>query len=125
MDKKTKFDILRIMVAASGLTREEKNECIDFVTAYEKAEENGMLIHLPCRVGDKVWTITSPANYSLGAYAEVVLEHPQEKKIQSITITKNGLLFHVKGRNFGSHDFGKTVFLTREAAEQALKQMGE
>ena len=76
-------------------------------------------------MGDKVWAITTPANYSLGAYSEVPLKHPQQKKIQSITIARYGVLYHVKDRTYSDKDFGKTVFLTREEAEQALKQMGE
>jgi len=90
---------------------------------YEDADEQGLLLKLPCKVGDKVWAVTSTANYSLGEYREVPLKHPQEKKIQSITITKNGLLYHVKDRTYIEKDFGETVFLTKEKAEQALKNM--
>lgn len=87
---------------------------------YEDAEEQGLLKNFIVDVGTKVWTITNPANYSLGRYAETVLKQPQEKKVQSITISKNGILYHVKDRTYGTFDFGKTVFLTREEAEQAL-----
>jgi len=90
---------------------------------YEDADEQGLLLKLPCKVGDKVWAVTSTANYSLGEYREVPLKHPHEKKIQSITITKNGLLYHVKDRTYIEKDFGETVFLTKEKAEQALKNM--
>ena len=90
---------------------------------YENAEEQGLLLQLPCKVGDKVWAITSTANYSLGKYKEVQLKHPQEKKIQSITVAKNGLLYHVKDRTYAEQDFGKTVFLLKEKAEQALANM--
>lgn len=101
------------------------NKALKRLDTYEDAEEQGLLLRLPCKVVDKVWAITSTANYSLGEYREVPLKHPQEKKIQSITITKNGLLYHVKYRTYSEQDFGKTVFLTKEEAEQALKQMGE
>ena len=90
---------------------------------YEDLEEQGKLLKLPCAVGDKIWSITSTANYSLGYYSEVPLKHPEEKKIQSITLSKNGCLYHVKGRTYSEFDFGKTVFLTKSAAEQALKEM--
>ena len=90
---------------------------------YEDAEEQGLLVKLPCKVGDKIWAITSTANYSLGKYTEVVLENPQEKKIQSITFSKNGIGYHVKDRTYGIGDFGKTVFLTKEEAEQKLEKI--
>lgn len=90
---------------------------------YEDLEERGRLLKLPVAVGDKIWSITSTANYSLGYYSEVPLKHPEEKKIQSITLSKNGCLYHVKGRTYSEFDFGKTVFLTKSAAEQALKKM--
>ncbi len=90
---------------------------------YKNAEEQGLLLRLPCKVGDKVWAITT---YSLDAYAyEVPLKYPQEKKIQSITVTSGDVLYHVKNRTYSVCNFGKTVFLTKEEAEQALKKMGE
>lgn len=92
---------------------------------YEDAEEQGLLLRLPCKVGSKLWAITSPANYSLGAYSERILEQPQERKIHSITFSKNGIAYHVKDRTYGEGDFGNVVFLTREEAEQALNQKGE
>lgn len=99
-------------------------EYVEEIKRMKDAEEQGLLLRLKVNVGDKVWVITSPANYSLGEYAEVMLKHPQEKKIQSITITKKGLLYHVKDRTFNEFDFGKTVFLTEEEAESALAEKG-
>ena len=81
-----------------------------------------MLLKLQCKVGDTVWVITMPTNYSLGKYSEVVLKHPEEKKIQSITISKNGVRYHVKDRTYSEDDFGKTVFLTQGEAEEALRE---
>jgi len=71
---------------------------------YEDAEENGMLIHLPCRVGDTVYGL-----YWDDDYCASVKEY-------KFTLT---FYEHCKDR------FGETLFFTREAAEQALKQMGE
>ncbi len=86
----------------------------------EKIEEEEKMI---CTVGDKIWSITSIADYSSGEYKENLLPHPQEKKIVSITICKNGIiLYHVKDRAFASFEFGETVFLTKEEAEQVLNE---
>ena len=93
----------------------------DRLCKYEDAEENGMLIHLPCRVGD---TLYQPIN-----------EHINEYKVIGLCfdILQNKWIFEVAYEVVGvwnktTCDFdviGKTVFLTREEAEQALKQMGE
>lgn len=95
----------------------------DHLAEYEDLEEQGLLLKLLCKVGDKVWIITTPANYSLGKYSEVTLKKPQEKKIQSITIAKNGVLYHVKDRTYCEQDFGKTIFLTQAEADEALRSI--
>lgn len=97
-----------------------------------KAEQEGRLVVLPCKVGDTVYRIASGrvggktrASYS-GAYVI------QEFKISCDYVTGNGLdmFAHMildDGRPatsyeiFSSNNIGKTVFLTREEAEKALK----
>lgn len=67
--------------------------------AYEDAEEQGLLIHLPCKVGTLVYEAYSIAGIS------GVDEH--RLKFEDIP------------------NFGKTVFLTQEQAEQALQALKE
>ena len=71
---------------------------------YEIEEEQGLLLQLPCKVGDTVYHIIKNAN----AICEV----------------ENVDLFFLL-LSVAENRFGKTVFLTKEKAEQALKQMGE
>lgn len=66
---------------------------------YEDAEEQGLLIRLPCKVGDDVWTIM----------CGMTGKHPALFR-QEFTLS----MF--------SH-FGTAVFLTKEEAEAALKEM--
>ena len=68
--------------------------------AYEDAEEQGLLLRLPCKVGDTVYLINS------------------DDKIDIINadIMFLGVLWD---------EYEKEWFLTQEEAEQALKQMGE
>lgn len=93
--------------------------------AYEDAEENGMLIHLPCRVGDTVYylwrcsdetTIVCPATVKeicIGTYMlRKTIKYNIEPKGNCGIIIK-----------FYSSDWGDTIFTTREAAEQALAKM--
>ncbi len=94
---------------------------------YRKAEENGMLIHLPCRVGDTVYRIWT-CGKSGRSIAEFRIEHIEIDKYPQIEFsyrcTKGSHSFYPY-RFCKIEDFGKIVFLTREEAEQALKQMGE
>ena len=73
----------------------------------------------PCKVGDKVWCIDGFCDESF----EVV-----ERIIVSFTKFKNSIHFYAEKptnpgwvRTYGVDNFGKTVFLTREEAEAALK----
>lgn len=78
----------------------------------------GEYIHLPCKAGDYVYE-PRPDRGVVSVY-----------KITAVKIRKTGLFFywglidgiysHTKG--FEDSELGKTVFLTREAAEQALKE---
>lgn len=114
MERETKFNILRGIIVGSCLENEQKKELIDFVTEYEDAEENGLLKHLPCRVGDTVYCLMS-------ARTKVV-----ESKVLWIEIHQNGVIVFSLDGGLGDvvlAHLGKKWFLTMEAAEQALAKM--
>ena len=86
---------------------------------YEDLEEQGLLLRLSCNVGDTVYCI-------------------EDKKIwdcivDKVTISRtNGVWFEVKtpksmpdisAIEYTENAFGKTVFLTKDEAEQKLKEM--
>lgn len=85
---------------------------------YEDVEEQGLLLKLPCKVGDTVYAIGF--NNKPVVYESVVL---------SILITEKEIVFNVKVDEFEINSqlkqsmFGKTVFLTKEEAEEKLKGM--
>lgn len=86
---------------------------------YEDAEEQGLIVKLPCTIGSMVYAVTR------GFISEYT--------ICNIEVYKEGFFFNwrcEKGiysniRGFTNYDIGETVFLTKEEAEQALKQKGE
>ena len=86
---------------------------------YENLEEQGLLLMLPCKVGDTVSAIGFNNNKPI-IYESVVL---------NILITENEIVFNVKVDEFEINSqlkqsmFGKTVFLTKAEAEQKLKEM--
>lgn len=81
---------------------------------YEDAEEQGLLLKLPCAIGTKVYNtiwwddIHKKVEVDGETYYKTIHKH----KVSESTFS----LWDIK-------DFGKRVFLTREEAEQALKQM--
>lgn len=71
---------------------------------YEDVEKQGLLVKLPCKVGDTVYQTDGIRIY--------------ESKIKNIIYDTTGIAFNERA-------LGKTIFLTREEAEQALKEAQE
>lgn len=81
-----------------------RNRLKDRLAAYEDAAEQGLLVRLPCKVGDTVWVIfTSYVYEELGDPPET--RHYIESRPFKLSMLEN---------------FSKTVFLTREEAEATL-----
>lgn len=90
--------------------------------------EQGKIVELPCKVGDKVYRIWSVGKHGKSTAEFVVTNVSQimentwviryQKQAKSLYSTPT-----IYQCNFT--DIGKTVFLTREEAEQALKGAGE
>jgi len=116
------------------------DKAIDRLAAYEdtrlmpervlelaKAEQDGRLMVLPCKKGDRLFVLTSDS-----------LTGVEETKAKRIVVIyrENGPCAKVMApcvyddwggafREFYPEDFGKTVFLTREEAEAALSKQKE
>ena len=105
---------------------------IERLAEYEDLEEHGLLLRLPCKVGDTVWVITSPFNVFNGIEHNKNLRNEcYEAFISSITIYKDGLQYRISakvtnqliGAYYNEKNFGNTVFLTQAEAEQKLNEM--
>ena len=68
--------------------------------AYKDLEEQGLLLRLPCKVGDSIYSVIEDG--------------------LTIIELKFSLAFYVRRKT----DFGKTVFLTLAEAEEKLKGIG-
>lgn len=78
---------------------------------YEDLEEQGKLLKLPCKVGDKI--------YYPNKFGNRVVEF----EIIQIQIFKDETVFFDDSDNeYHAEDFGKTVYLTREQAENKLNE---
>jgi hypothetical protein len=89
----------------SGLSPEEVQELA-------KAKAEGRLVVLPCVVGDTIWKIKAVFSY---------FSKPMEDRVERIIISSNEILVCcTSGTKFSVNSIGKTVFLSREAAEKAI-----
>lgn len=79
--------------------------------SYKEAEEQGLLVRLPCKVGDSVFIIVG--------------KDVSKQGIRKIEISDNGIIFKTnrQKRIFNVSEFEKSVFLTREEAEKKLEKM--
>ena len=94
---------------------------------YEDLEEQGLLVRLPCKVGDMLWynILGYTESYEIKAfsygYCDGYIEAGEEIRDEIIFYCEN----HT-GSIIGSFPvsgIGKTVFLTREEAEKKLEEM--
>ena len=87
---------------------------------YEDLEEQGLLLKLPCKVGDTVWFA---GNKYVNDYVVRRFIFDDNCEISYIQVVKE-----VCGKelwnSFNIADFGKYVFLTQEQAEEKLKESG-
>lgn len=82
-----------------------------------EAKKRGRVVVLPCKVGDTLFFVKDGDIYS-GVFRYMHWEHHKDRGVRS-EIRVNITPYTTMGASFD--DFGKTVFLTREEAENALR----
>ncbi len=101
----------------SGLEMAKLHSALMELKKYQEADKDGRLVVLPCKVGDRLYEVTGRKTISV-------------YKVRAIRAELFGLFIEwdivegfvwqsLSGINAG--DIGKTVFLTYEEAEKALK----
>lgn len=96
---------------------------------YEDLEEQGLLVRLPCKVGDMVWDndFRYPESYEIKAFSYGYCDSYVEPGIG----IEDEIIFYYENYThstsitgaFPMSEIGKTVFLTREEAEKKLEEM--
>ncbi len=106
-------------------------EILEKLGKYEDAEEQGLLLRLPCGIGTDIYYIPSEKNFRLN----LLNGHGEENRVfhqtvDRITFRKNGWymecdsdLEYGTGRILLDTSYGVTWFLSREEAEAKLKEM--
>ena len=90
-------------------------EWLEELKSYKEADEQGLLVRLPCKVGDTVYKITRFCSGEIRdcGYSYECSECPEYKPFIEYIEFKITIL----------KDIGKTIFLTREEAEKKLKEI--
>ena len=99
----------------------EATACVEKLAEYENAEDEGRLVVLPCKVGQDLF----------GIYNRTIIDGYADGYLLEKTSVHSDAdhwiwLQDKNSKNYWKVSFdeiGKTVFLTREKAEKALKEM--
>lgn len=99
------------------------------LATYEDLEEQGLLVRLPCKVGDMVWDndFGYPESYEIKAFSYGYCDSYVEPGIG----IEDEIIFYYENYThsisitgaFPMSEIGKTVFLTREEAVKKLEEM--
>lgn len=95
---------------------------IEKLAAYEDLEEKGLLVRLPCKVGDTVYRVNAGAKQPIipMTVSEIhFLCYKNERAVRFDAIGKEDM-----GEScYRLEDIGRIVFLTHEEAEKKLEEM--
>jgi hypothetical protein len=102
-------------------------EWLEELKFYKELEEQGLLVRLPCKVGDTVWDndFGYPESYEIKAFSYGYCDSYVEPDIG----IEDEIIFYYENSDdsitgaFPMSEIGKTVFLTREDAEKKLEEM--
>lgn len=98
-------------------------DALNKLAAYEDAEEQGRLVVLPCKVGDKVYR-PWPCGKNGKSVSELIVNHVDIDFLPEIEFACRKEKTTGNYWFFKATDIGKSYFLTREEAEKALEGMG-
>lgn len=115
-------DELAIISSFCLIERVENKE----LKKYEDLEEQGKLLKLPCAAGDTVWDIDfgRPCSYEVTGFSFGSLNDDdwEEKVLEQVMVYYTNSSGSITG-TFAASEIGKTVFLTKESAEAAVKEL--
>lgn len=100
---------------------EQVAKWLEELKSYKEAEEQGLLVRLPCKVGTEVFVISPrEGHYIKCQIKQIEISSTVFGKIHYFVqpVAQRGCSFR-----YFDNEFGKTVFLTREEAEKKLKEL--
>lgn len=108
-----------------GLLKPFADKILTKLAVYEDLEEQGLLVRLPCKVGDMVWDndFGYPESYEIKAFSYGYCDSYVEPDIEDeIIFYYENYTGSITGA-FPMSEIGKTIFLTREEAVNKLEEM--
>ena len=110
-------EIADAVTAAKLMARSKIVSCFgvdaDHIRDLLQAEQDGLLVVLPCKAGSLIYVGRRPAIITR------FFGYVRERYFHAVFCDEN------KGIDIPFEEFGKTVFLTREEAEAAIAQEGD
>ena len=104
----------------SEMTVNETRIVLKKLCDYEDLEEHGLLVRLPCKVGDTVYVPTR--NFISELRITMASINSRGKLYFSLVLDDDrGIYPNLDG--FSGYELGKTVFITREEAVKKLEEM--
>ena len=108
-----------------GLLKPFADKILTKLAVYEDLEEQGLLVRLPCKVGDMVWDndFGYPESYEIKAFSYGYCDSYVEPDIEDeIIFYYENYTGSITGA-FPMSEIGKTIFSTREEAVKKLEEM--
>lgn len=116
------FESEKTIPLVKVLSGEYLYPAIEKLATYEDLEEQGLLVRLPCKVGDTVYRVNAGAKQPIIPMnvSEIhFLCYKNERAVRFDAIGKEDM-----GEScYRLEDIGKIVFLTREEAEKKLEEI--
>ena len=108
-----------------GLLKPFADKILTKLADYEDLEEHGLLVRLPCKVGDKAWDndFGYPESYEIKAFSYGYCDSYVEPDIEDQIIFYHENYSGSITGSFAMSEIGKTVFLTHEEAEKKLEEI--
>lgn len=104
---------------------------IQKLNEYERAEEQGLLLKLPCKVGAELFAVLNKCRAMVVSEEDCddelsCLECPYKKQfiVTQVSATKDVLMDEYFSK-VPTYIWGKTLFATKEEAENALVELGK
>ena len=115
-------DDIKINCIKCAEEHEQLAEWLEELKSYKDLEEQGLLVRLPCKVGDMVWDndFGYPESYEIKAFSYGYCDSYVEPDIE------DQIIFYYENYSgsitgaFPMSEIGKTIFLTNEEAEKKL-----
>lgn len=105
-----------------GLLKPFANKILTKLAVYEDLEEQGLLVRLPCKIGDTVYRVNAGAKQPIipMTVSEIhFLCYKNERTVRFDAIDKE----YMGESCYRLEDIGRIVFLTHEEAEKKLEEM--